>query len=312
MEILNITRKERGINDNNKYFFANTGEGYFNPYDTLKEFCNNSGVRNIEKISSTSLRKYLATVSQIMNLSPEELNWLASHMGHDLTVHRGYYRLESGVLELSKVSRLLMAMDSGKVHNFAGKSMSDIDPSKFTSNTQSKSMPSQTNESLMDTNEDEADSTSNEIVNLKRKTTGASLESGSEEQTGKNKKTQKRKIELSFDSDNDIYEPEQTDYSDNELDNGEFHERRVIQKSKKKKRPEKWDPNIKAQLIDIFSENIMKKQAPGKNDCEKFKKQLNINRKWVDIKNLIKNTYSKVERKKSKGNSPKDSRSFPF
>lgn len=56
----------------------------------------------------------------------DELEWLASHMGHSLSVHRSFYRLQEKTLELAKVSKLLMAIDRGVCHKFAGKTLDQM------------------------------------------------------------------------------------------------------------------------------------------------------------------------------------------
>lgn len=58
--------------------------------------------------------------------SKNELEWLANHMGHTLSVHRKYYRLQEQTLELAKVSKLLIAADCGIIHRYAGKTLDDI------------------------------------------------------------------------------------------------------------------------------------------------------------------------------------------
>ena len=63
---------------------------------------------------------------QIVDLSPGELKWLANHMGHDVDIHEHVYRLHDSMIELAKVSRLLMAVDEGKASCFIGKSLSSI------------------------------------------------------------------------------------------------------------------------------------------------------------------------------------------
>jgi len=60
-------------------------------------------------------------------LSEQELQEVARHMGHELAVHRQYYRLQDDVVELAKVSKLLIAVEQGKAHQFAGRSLDDID-----------------------------------------------------------------------------------------------------------------------------------------------------------------------------------------
>lgn len=47
-------------------------------------------------------------------------------MGHELSVHRQYYRLQEDVIEMAKVSKLLLAVEMGKAHTFSGMSVDDI------------------------------------------------------------------------------------------------------------------------------------------------------------------------------------------
>ena len=55
-----------------------------------------------------------------------ELGELARHMGHELLVHRQYYRLQEDVTELAKISKLLLLADRGKAHKFSKGNMDDI------------------------------------------------------------------------------------------------------------------------------------------------------------------------------------------
>jgi len=80
-----------------------------------------------EAVTSTRLRKYVATVSQILDLQENELDWLARHLGHDIRVHREYYRLHDSTIELAKVGKLLYTVDEGKTTQWAGKSLDEID-----------------------------------------------------------------------------------------------------------------------------------------------------------------------------------------
>jgi len=77
-------------------------------------------------MTSTALRKYISTVAQIIHLEKGELEWLANHLGHDLEVHKSFYRLHESTVELSKVSRLLLAVDSGSTAKFSGKSLAKV------------------------------------------------------------------------------------------------------------------------------------------------------------------------------------------
>jgi len=55
-------------------------------------------LKHPQAIKSTPLRKSIATVSQILDLKENEVEWLARHMGHDLNIHKQYYRLQDHTL----------------------------------------------------------------------------------------------------------------------------------------------------------------------------------------------------------------------
>jgi len=72
------------------------------------------------------LRKYMATVSQIFELKEGEIEWLARHLTHDIRVHREFYRLHDSSVELAKVSKLLLAVESGKPGLWKGCKLDEI------------------------------------------------------------------------------------------------------------------------------------------------------------------------------------------
>jgi len=70
-----------------------------------------------ETITSKFMRKYISTVSQIIALTPNELEWLTGHLGRSTDVHKLFYRMHISTMELEKISNLLTAIDQGKAHN---------------------------------------------------------------------------------------------------------------------------------------------------------------------------------------------------
>lgn len=84
------------------------------------------GAKNPTALSSTKLRKHVATLSNVLNLNDTELDQLAGFMGHDIRVHREYYRLPESTLQLAKISKILMAMESGRLGEFQNKKLDDI------------------------------------------------------------------------------------------------------------------------------------------------------------------------------------------
>ena len=65
MELLTDTRDQAGIPEDNPYFFASTGMNYKKNYPHLKRALKNAGCAEPDRITSTALRKYVATVAQV-------------------------------------------------------------------------------------------------------------------------------------------------------------------------------------------------------------------------------------------------------
>lgn len=60
-----------------------------------------------------------------MDLKENELEWLCTHMGHDIGVHRQYYRLPQNTIEVAKIGKLLLAIEQGS-SKYKGKTLDDI------------------------------------------------------------------------------------------------------------------------------------------------------------------------------------------
>ena len=73
------------------------------------------------------MRKYLATVIQTMALPKYQLNWVASHLGHNLDVHKQYYRQPLDSVEVAKISKLMFLADHCKMNNVKGLNLDSVD-----------------------------------------------------------------------------------------------------------------------------------------------------------------------------------------
>ena len=128
IDVLNNKRSAVGIREDNPYVFARLSVNTpFRAADCLHKFARQCGAECPENLTSTQLRKHIATTSQILNLQECDLDILAGHLGHDLHVHRNFYRLPHDTLQLAKVSKLLIAFDQGKVAAYKGKNLDEID-----------------------------------------------------------------------------------------------------------------------------------------------------------------------------------------
>ena len=85
------------------------------------------GAKQPDLLRSTKLRKQIATMSQILNLKDNELDLLARYLGHDIRVHREYYRLPEDTLQVAKISKLLLAMERGGDGLQVGQGLDDIE-----------------------------------------------------------------------------------------------------------------------------------------------------------------------------------------
>lgn len=69
----------------------------------------------------------MGTITQILHLESEPFEWVLRHLGHTEDVHCEYYRLQSDVIEKTKVAKLLCLAEEGHIADFYGKKLEDID-----------------------------------------------------------------------------------------------------------------------------------------------------------------------------------------
>ncbi|KAL1516207.1 hypothetical protein ABEB36_000126 [Hypothenemus hampei] len=119
----------------NKYLFANpnTLDKYLSGYHSVKKLADRSGVTNPTMFTSTRLRKQIATILQVLNVTDNEFEQFANFMGHTKKTHANYYRLPQDVYQTAKVSKLLLAINSGNAHKYDGKALADIELSDIQS-----------------------------------------------------------------------------------------------------------------------------------------------------------------------------------
>lgn len=72
------------------------------------------------------MRKHLATLTQLFNLSENEIEQLSTFMGHTPGIHRNSYRLPDDVYQTAKLSKLLILMEKGTAGKFKGMTLDNI------------------------------------------------------------------------------------------------------------------------------------------------------------------------------------------
>ena len=61
-----------------------------------------------------------------MELQPGEVEWLSKHMGHSSDMHKMAYRQHNAAVEISKVGKVLTALDTGQASTYHGKTIRDL------------------------------------------------------------------------------------------------------------------------------------------------------------------------------------------
>ncbi|XP_041850858.1 uncharacterized protein LOC121646046 [Melanotaenia boesemani] len=121
-------RLECGVLEENPFLF--TRPNCLTPYrgqDCLRTYANECGAQRPDLLRSTQLHKNVATLSQVLNLKNHELDQVADFLGHDIRVHREYYRLSEATTQLAKMSNLLHAMEKGTFADLKGKTLEEIE-----------------------------------------------------------------------------------------------------------------------------------------------------------------------------------------
>ena len=129
LRLLNRKRLQAGVSTDNMYIFAlnnYSSSAHIRGSDCLRKFSVMCGATHPETLRSTSFRKHVATMSQILSLKDNELDMLAQFLGHDVRTHREYYRLPDDTLQLAKLSKLFLLMEKGSLKNLSGRTLDSV------------------------------------------------------------------------------------------------------------------------------------------------------------------------------------------
>ncbi|XP_050505492.1 uncharacterized protein LOC126883861 [Diabrotica virgifera virgifera] len=111
----------------NPYLFAPVkSSSHLISYKILGEHAKLSVAKDPTYITSARLRKHLATLSQLLNLSDGEIEQLATFMGYRQN-YRSSYRLPDDIYQTTKIAKLLMVMEKGTANKFKGKSLDEVE-----------------------------------------------------------------------------------------------------------------------------------------------------------------------------------------
>ncbi|XP_049417423.1 uncharacterized protein LOC125879523 [Epinephelus fuscoguttatus] len=127
LELLVQQREACGVLQDNTYLFARPAAmSHLRGSDCIRGFAKSCGAKCPKALSSTKLRKHAATLSTVLNMTDTEMDQLANFLGHDIRIHREFYRLPDKTLQLAKISKVLLALEKGRLAEFHGKNLDEI------------------------------------------------------------------------------------------------------------------------------------------------------------------------------------------
>ncbi|XP_061774235.1 uncharacterized protein LOC133564121 isoform X2 [Nerophis ophidion] len=127
LELLVKCRETCGVLRDNTYLFARPAAmTHFRGSDCIRHYAKACHATCPVSLTSTKLRTHAATLSTVLNMTDTEMDQLANFLGHDIRIHREFSRLPEKTLQLAKISKVLMALEQGRLSEFHGKNLDEI------------------------------------------------------------------------------------------------------------------------------------------------------------------------------------------
>jgi len=263
-----LAHRSRYVPADNPFLFASATEhSYFRGSDVLRTFAVTCGASKPHTLTSTKLRKHIASTVQVVSLQKNELDSLAKFLGHDLRVHTEFYRLSSDVIEIARISKIFLAAEKGKLSEFAGKKLSDITVA-----------PDEEVETSCDESGDDEEA------------------GNSQQMTADSESVSDDGIEVEAENSAQIMGDSGIVSEDIvRVRNSDTERSAVItaRKSRKSYARKKWTKSETEKVAMHFASDIMNKRLPGKAAIETFLLESGIERKWRNVKDHIRNGYLK-------------------
>ncbi|XP_053381922.1 uncharacterized protein KIAA1958-like [Mercenaria mercenaria] len=115
-----------GIAKDMPYVFASTGKEPMRAGAALDVVKYEAELKHPERIYATNLRKYTATISQVMDLREHELHWLTKYLGHAQKLKMSHYSQTSGLVEHLDIAKIMLLQEPNNVGRFDGVDVANI------------------------------------------------------------------------------------------------------------------------------------------------------------------------------------------
>ncbi|CAM4686021.1 unnamed protein product [Leuciscus chuanchicus] len=282
-------REEAGVPAENPYLFARPDAmTNIRGCDCLRKYAKESKTENPELLRSTKLRKQVATLCQLLDLTEQELEQVARFMGHDIRVHCDFYRQTDKTFQIAKISKLLFAMEQG-TETLRGKNLDTLRPSVNDTCSELFSPQKAPERCSEDEGSDTADREQAKKLSSSKRKRVAELFSP--------QKAPERCIE---DEGSDTADREQT----KKLSSSK--RKRVGKRAKGKAKEisgitlrKPWSEAERRAVNKHLARFVAEQRVPGKADCMRCLEEEKVlkERSWKDVKNFVYNTIAAVKRR---------------
>ncbi|XP_026187046.1 uncharacterized protein LOC113144933 isoform X2 [Mastacembelus armatus] len=127
LELLAKHREACGVLKDNGYMFARPKTmTHFRGSDCLRGFAKACGAKCPKSLTSSKLRQHAAILSTVLNVTDTEIEQLASFLAHDAGIHSELCGLSNKTVQLAKISKVLVALEQGRLAHFHGKNLDEI------------------------------------------------------------------------------------------------------------------------------------------------------------------------------------------
>ncbi|KAL2093731.1 hypothetical protein ACEWY4_011043 [Coilia grayii] len=127
LQLLVEKRDACGVEKDNPYLFARPAAmSCYRASDCMRYFARACGAKCPDNLCSPKLQRQVGILSKVLNLTNTEFDQLAGFLGFNIQIHRQFHRLPEGTLQLAKISKVLLAFESGQLAELQGKTLDDI------------------------------------------------------------------------------------------------------------------------------------------------------------------------------------------
>jgi len=296
-------------------FATNAEQSHYRGSDVLRKFALQCGASKPALLTSTKLRKHVASMAQVLGLQPAELDSVANFMGHDIRVHTSYYRMPLDLMQIARVSKIFLAADTGRITEFSGKSLADITIDGNEEVTIESDNDDDDNEDdINDDDSRESDNDNNDGRYTEKphpkgkdaptKKVVSLSEADAEVDSGKKRKQNSvdeshRITKKPCTKGSNVSEATEVGFSlevgvrDNEQKEqlSAHQSQTVTKKSRKLTKRKKWTKEEIDAVSKHFAKDIMNHTLPSKCDILIFLDETGLDRSWTNVKDHIRNKY---------------------